>query len=69
MDPAEKYNQKWRFEFNPGKTTAIAFGESTQVNNRNKMKRQWFLNNVAINEERSWDHVGINFSGNFSSVD
>ena len=69
IDVAEKYSRKWRFEFNPGKTTAITFGESTQVNNINKRKRQWFLNNVAINDERSWDHVSINLSGSFSSVD
>ena len=54
IDAAEKYSRKWRFEFNPGKTTAITFGESTQVNNINKRKRQWFLNNVAINDERIW---------------
>ena len=69
IDAVENYSLKWRFEFNPVKTTVITFGESTQVNNVNKKLRQWTLKSVAINEKASWDHVGINLSGNFSSVD
>ena len=69
IDAVENYSRKWRFEFNPVKTTAITFGETTQVNNVNKKLRQWTLNSVPINEKASWDHVGINLSGNFSSVD
>ena len=49
IDAVENYSRKWRLEFNPVKTTAITFGESTQVNNVNNVT----LNSVAINEKAS----------------
>lgn len=65
----EKYSSKWRFEFNPGKTTVVTFGESTQKYNKEKYSREWTLYGVPIMEKRTWPHVGIELSGNFSSTE
>lgn len=65
----ERYSLKWRFEFNPAKTTVVTFGESTQTHNKIKRSREWTLYGVPIEEKRRWPHVGIELSGNFSSTE
>ena len=64
----ENYSFKWHFEFNPSKTTVITFGETTQIRNRLTNSRSWTLYGVPIKEKQSWPHVGIELSGNFSSL-
>ena len=59
------YGNKWRFELNPTKTTIFTLGESMQMHNLHKTSRKWLLNNV-IEENTSWNHVGIRLHGIFS---
>ena len=61
------YSNKWRFQFNPEKTTVVTFGETTRMNNRRKESRKWYLKGIKIKEKHSWEHVGILLNGNFSS--
>ena len=69
INTIENYSNKWRFQFNPGKTVVVTFGETTQMHNLRKVTRQWYLKGVAIEEKTSWNHVGITLSGNFSSYE
>ena len=69
IDSMQNYSSKWRFEFNSSKTIAVTFEKSTQTHKVKKSTRHWFINNVLIEEKADWDHVGINLSGNFSSME
>lgn len=59
MSTMERHSNKWRFEFYPTKTTVVVFGKSTQMYNLRKNSGRWLLNNFAIEEKFSWNHVGI----------
>ena len=37
----ESYSNRWRFEFNPGKSVDVIFGESTKTHNLLKNKQKW----------------------------
>ena len=37
----ESYSKRWRFEFNPGKSVDVIFGESTKTHNLLKNKQKW----------------------------
>jgi hypothetical protein len=65
----EMYSYQWRFEFNPSKTTIVNSGETTQMHLLKKPLRSWYINGVKISEKRSWEHVGIMLSGNFSNYE
>ncbi len=69
LNAIEDYSDKWRFQFNPDKTTVVTFGETTQMNNCRKRTRSWHLKGKEISEKHSWRHVGILLNGNFSSYE
>ncbi len=69
LNAIEDYSNKWRFQFNPEKTTVVTFGETTQMNNRRKETRSWHLKGKDISEKHSWEHVGILLNSNFSSFE
>ena len=66
ISTVECYDNKWRFEFNPTKTTMFTLGESMQMHSLHKTSRKWLLNNVVIEETTSWNHAGIRLTGKFS---
>ena len=43
INAMDDYSNKWRFQFNPEKTTVVTFGETTQMNNHRKESRNWYL--------------------------
>ncbi len=47
----------------------MTFGERTTTNSVCKLTRKWYLKSVKIIEKRSWEHVRILLSGNFSSTE
>lgn len=65
INAIDDYSNKWRFQFNPEKTTVVTFGETTQMNNRRKESRNWYLKGIKIKEKHLWEHVGILLNGNF----
>ena len=67
INAIDDYSNKWRFQFNPKKTTVVTFGETTQMNDRKKESRNWYLKGIKIKEKHSWEHVGILLNGNFST--
>ena len=69
LNAVNKYSKVWRFEFNPGKTVEVTFGELNRSNSLLKSSRNWTLGVHDVKEERTWEHVGNVLSGSFSNVD
>ena len=69
LNSIEAYSKKWRFEFNPGKTVEITFGESTKAYKLVKNKRKWILNGCSIKIEKDCEHVGMILTNDFSNME
>ena len=67
IDTMEKYANTWRFSFNIKKTVVVVFGESTQLRNRHRSQRKWYLYGEGIKEDDGAEHVGAILSGNLTN--
>ena len=50
---------KWRYFFNPKKSSVLVFGESEREHRRNTQYRYYKLGNDRIKEEVDYDHLGL----------
>lgn len=69
LDSVNDYSKKWRFEFNPGNTVEVTFGESTRSNSLLKNGRKWVIGDDDVKEKLTWEHVGTMLSGSFLNKD
>ena len=53
------YGNRWRFDFNAGKSAVMVFGEDRKVNNINKTHRVFRLGQNGVKERDTYDHVGV----------
>ena len=67
IDNANDYAKRWRFEYSQTKTKCITFGESKQKQSINKMRRQWRLGDVLLEEVDSYNYLGIILAADGSS--
>ena len=59
LDIVYTHSQKWRYNFNPKKSSVLVYGEKENENLENSKYRTYKLGNDRIKEETSYDHLGL----------
>ena len=58
-DLVYEYGNRWRFQFNAGKSAVLVFGESKNDHDRFIKDRVFKLGSQRVKEKSTYDHVGV----------
>ena len=59
METSNRYSNKWRYDYNTGKSLVMVFGETACQFKRLKLTRKWALGTNAVDETTKYVHLGL----------